>query len=172
MRKPLLLMLLLSVIGVVEAHAQKFALIDMEYILKHIPAYESANRQMEQSSKQWQAEVEKLAGEAKSMYEDYQSTAQKLTAEQRTQKEDAIVAKEKEVADLRRKYFGPEGEMADLQARLMTPIQDDIYNAVKAIATERGYAVVTDRASATSIIFASPEIDISNEVLARLGYSN
>ena len=45
-------------------------------------------------------------------------------------------------------------------------------DAVKAIATEQGYAVVTDRASATSIIFASPDIDISNEVLARLGYSN
>ena len=171
MRKPLLLMLLLSVMSLA-AQAQKFALIDMEYILKNIPAYESANQQMEQSSKQWQAEVEKLAGEAKTMYEDYQSTASKLTAAQRTQKEDAIVAKEKEVADLRRKYFGPEGEMAKLQARLMEPIQNDIYDAVKAIATEQGYAVVTDRASATSIIFASPDIDISNEVLARLGYSN
>ena len=171
MRKPLLLMLLLSVMSVA-AYAQKFALIDMEYILKNIPAYESANQQMEQSSKQWQAEVEKLAGEAKAMYEDYQSTASKLTAAQRTQKEDAIVAKEKEVADLRRKYFGPEGEMAKLQARLMGPIQNDIYDAVKAIATEQGYAVVTDRASATSIIFASPDIDISNEVLAKLGYSN
>ena len=108
MRKPFLLMLLLSVMSLT-AHAQKFALIDMEYILKNIPAYESANQQMEQSSEQWQAEVEKLAEEAKAMYEDYQSTAQELTAEQRTQKEDAIVAKEKEVADLRRKYFGPEG---------------------------------------------------------------
>ena len=132
MRKPFLLMLLLSVMSLT-AHAQKFALIDMEYILKNIPAYESANQQMEQSSEQWQAEVEKLAEEAKAMYEDYQSTAQELTAEQRTQKEDAIVAKEKEVADLRRKYFGPEGEMAKMQARLMGPIQDDIYNAVKAI---------------------------------------
>ncbi len=171
MRKPLLLIFLFSVMSWT-AHAQKFALIDMEYILKNIPAYESANQQLEQASKQWQAEVEKLAAESKAMYEDYQSTAQSLTADQRTQKEDSIVAKEKETADLRRKYFGPEGEMAKMQARLMRPIQNDIYDAVKAIATEQGYAVVTDRASATSIIFASPDIDISNEVLARLGYSN
>ena len=54
----------------------------------------------------------------------------------------------------------------------MRPIQDDIYNAVKEIATRQGYAAVIDRASATSIIFASPSIDISNEVLAKLGYSN
>ena len=54
----------------------------------------------------------------------------------------------------------------------MRPIQDDIYNAVKQIATQQGYAAVIDRASASSIIFASPSIDISNEVLAKMGYSN
>ena len=55
---------------------------------------------------------------------------------------------------------------------LMITIQDEIYNAVKEISEQKGYSVVVDRASATSIIFASPRIDISNEVLAKLGYSN
>ena len=105
------------------------------------------------------------------MYEDYQKKASSLTDAQRTAKEEAIVNKETELAELRRQYFGPEGEMAKLQARLMRPIQDDIYEAVKEIATAEGYAVVTDRASASSIIFASPDIDISNEVLAKLGYA-
>ncbi len=171
MRKTFLLMFLMSVFTLT-THAQKFALIDMEYILEHIPAYAKANQQLEQSSKQWQTEVEKLVGEAKALYEDYQSKAKTLSETQRTQKEEAIVAKEKEVAELRRKYFGPEGEMAKLQGDLMNPIQDDIYEAVKEIAIQEGYDVVTDRASATSIIFASPNIDISNEVLAKLGYSN
>lgn len=34
----------------------------------------------------------------------------------------------------------------------MQPIQDEIYNAVKEIATQNGYAAVVDRASASSII--------------------
>ncbi|MCL1617098.1 OmpH family outer membrane protein [Bacteroides sp. ET71] len=154
------------------AQAQRFALIDMEYIMQHIPAYESANQEIEQSSKQWQDEVEKLAEEAKSMYESYQKTASSLTDDQRTAKEKAIVNKETEIAELRRHYFGPGGELAKLQEELMRPLQDAVYNAVKEIATEKGYAVVTDRASASSIIFASPEIDISDEVLARLDYAN
>ena len=170
MRKSLLLAFLLLV-TCLTARAQRFALIDMEYILRNIPAYESANQQLEQSSKKWQAEVDKLAGEAKSMYEEYQKKASSLTDAQRTAKEEAIVNKETELAELRRHYFGPEGELAKLQARLMRPLQDEIYEAVKEIATAKGYAVVTDRASATSIIFASPEIDISDEVLAKLGYS-
>ncbi len=45
-------------------------------------------------------------------------------------------------------------------------------NAIKEIATQKSYDAVIDRASAQSMIFASPRIDISNEVLARLGYSN
>ncbi|MBO5080492.1 MAG: OmpH family outer membrane protein, partial [Bacteroidaceae bacterium] len=95
-----------------------------------------------------------------------------LSATQRTQKEEAIIAKEKEAAELRQKYFGPEGEMAKKEEALIAPIQNQIYEAVKQISQQRGYDAVIDRASATSIIFASPRIDISNEVLSKLGYSN
>lgn len=54
----------------------------------------------------------------------------------------------------------------------MTPIQDEIYNAVKDLADQRGYSLVVDRASDSGIIYGSPKIDISNEVLQKLGYSN
>ena len=106
------------------------------------------------------------------MYLAYQKASSTLSAAQRTQKEEAIVSKEREAAELRKKYFGPEGEMAQKQEALITPIQDRIYEAVKQISLQRGYDAVIDRSSATSLIFASPRIDISNEVLAKLGYSN
>ncbi|WP_297272876.1 OmpH family outer membrane protein [uncultured Bacteroides sp.] len=171
MKKSLTLMFLLLV-GALTANAQRFALIDMEYILKNIPAYERANEQLNQASKKWQNEVEKLAEEAKTMYKNYQSESVFLSEEQKSQKEEEIVNKEKEAAELRRQYFGPDGELYKKRESLMKPIQDEIYNAVKEIATQKGYSVVVDRASAGSIIFASPSIDISNEVLAKLGYSN
>lgn len=154
------------------AGAQKFALIDMEYILKNIPAYEQANTQLNKASQQYQSEVEAKAKEAEALYKDYQKVSNSLSAAQKTQKEEAIVAKEKEAAELRKKYFGADGEMAKKQQELIAPIQDDIYEAVKMVAEQKGYAVVVDRASAQSIIFASPSIDISNEVLSKLGYSN
>ena len=151
---------------------KKFALIDMEYILKNIPAYEQANTQLNQASQQYQSEVEAKAKEAETLYKEYQKASASLSAAQKTQREEAIVAKEKEAAELRKKYFGPEGEMAKKQEALIAPIQDKIYEAVKQISEQKGYAAVVDRGSAQSIIFASPSIDISNEVLSRLGYSN
>ena len=162
----------LLVISLCAAQAQKFALIDMEFILKHIPAYEQANQQMESLSQQWQSEIEAKSNEAKALYEAYQKDAATLTDAQRTAKQEAVVAKEKEAAELRQKYFGPQGEMMKKQRELVAPIQDNIYNAVKDIAMEQNYDAVIDRASAQSMIFASPRIDISNEVLSRLGYSN
>ena len=80
--------------------------------------------------------------------------------------------KETEAADLKKKYFGPAGELFKKRESLMTPIQEEIYNAVKEISDLRGYSLVLDRASDTAIIFGSPKIDISNEVLEKLGYSH
>ncbi len=94
-----------------------------------------------------------------------------LTDEQKQKREKEITAKEKAAAELRQKYFGPEGDLFVLRQKLMEPIQDEVYNAVKAVSEERGFQCIFDRASSADIIFASPRIDISNEVLAKLGYS-
>ena len=155
----------------VTMHAQKFALIDMDYILKNVPAYERANEQLSQVSKKWQAEVDALSTEAQTMYKNYQNEVVFLSKEQKQAKQDAIMEKEKQAAELKRKYFGPDGELFKKRASLMTPIQDEIYNAVKDIADLRGYQLVLDRASNSGIIFGSPKVDISNEVLQKLGYS-
>ncbi len=170
--KKLILLSVLFLSVAFTANAQKFALIDMEYILKNIPAYERANEQLNQISKRWQSEVETVAKEAENLYKNYQSEAVFLSEEQKTKKEEEIVAKEKEAGELKRKYFGPEGELFKKRESLIRPIQDEIYNTVKEIAETKGYSVILDRASATSIIFASPRIDVSDEVLTKLGYSN
>ena len=169
--KKIMIAALLAIVAVT-AQAQKFALIDMEYILKNIPAYERANEQLNQVSKKWQAEVEALNTEAQTLYKNYQNEVVFLSQEQKKAKQEAIMQKEKEASDLKKKYFGPEGELFKKRESLMTPIQDEIYNAVKDLSDQHGYSIVLDRASDTGIIFGSPKIDISNEVLSKLGYAN
>ena len=162
---------LMFLVSTVAANAQKFALVDMEYILKNVPAYERANEQLNQVSKKWEGEVEALLTEAESMYKKYQSESVFLSDSQKEKTENAIMAKEKEASDLMKKYFGNEGELFKKRQSLMAPIQDEIYNAVKDICDQKGYQLVLDRASGGSIIYASPKIDISDEVLQKLGYS-
>ena len=163
--KKFILSLVAVVAMSVSANAQKFALVDMEYILKNIPAYEMANEQLNQVSLRWEKEVEDLAKEAETMYRNFQADMVFLTDEQKKAKEQEIVAKEKEVTDLKYKYFGPQGELFKKRESLIKPIQDDVYNAVKQVSEERGYQAIFDRASSQSIIFASPRIVVSNLVL-------
>lgn len=170
--KRLLITLMVAFTSVIAANAQKFAMVDMEYILKNIPAYERANEQLNQISKKWEGEVEALLQEVETMYKKYQSEVVFLSDAQKTKTEEAIMAKEKQASDLKKKYFGSEGELFKKRQSLMAPIQDEIYNAVKDISEQKGYQLVLDRASGGNIIFASPKIDISDEVLQKLGYAN
>ena len=83
--KKIVLMLMMAV-AAISAHAQKYALIDMEYILKNVPAYERANEQLNQVSRKWQAEVEALNTEASTMYKNYQNEVVFLSQEQKKAK--------------------------------------------------------------------------------------
>lgn len=154
------------------ASAQKFALIDMEYILKNIPAYAQANDQLDKQAKKYQAEVDAVGKDAQSLYKQYEDKSATMTDAQKKQLQDQIMKKEKEAADLKKKYFGPDGEMIKKRSELIDPIQDAVYTAVKIISQANGISLVLDRASDSGIIFGSPRIDISDEVLAKLGFSN
>ena len=170
--KKILLTLAVAIAATLGAAAQKFALVDMEYIMKNIPAYEMANEQLNQLSQRYQREIEVVNNEASELYQKYLQDKVFLTAEQVKAREQEVVDKEKAATELRYKYFGPDGELEKKRQSLLKPVQDDVYNAIKKIAEEKGYQMIMDRASSTDIVFASPRIDISNEVLAKLGYSN
>lgn len=153
------------------SYAQKFAIVDMEYIMKHVPAYESANEQLNQVSKKWQTEVEAKMQVVQNLYKTYQTEVVFMSPEMKTKRENEIVEKEKAAQDLKRQYFGPEGELYKKRQSLMKPIQDEVYNAIQTISNDKGYQLILDKSSSMNIIFSSPKIDISDEVLVKLGYS-
>ena len=143
----------------------------MSYLLKNIPMYESANEQLKQISQKWQKEVDALNEEAELLYKNYQTESVFLSDEMKRKKENEIVAKEKQASDLKRTYFGPDGEYYKKRESLMKPIQDEVYVAVKDIADTKGYQVVLDKSSSQNLIYFSVKVDISDEVLEKLGYS-
>ena len=169
--KRTLLTLLVIAAATLGASAQKFALIDMEYILKNVPSYEMANEQLNQLSQRWQKEIENKSKEAENLYQSYLADKVFLTEEQLKGREEVIWSAGSVGRQLRYKYFGPQGELEKKRESLLKPIQDDIYNAVKKLAQERGFQAIFDRASSSNIIYASPQIDVSNDVLAKMGYA-
>jgi outer membrane protein len=152
--------------------AQKYAFVDTEYILNNIPNYKAAQEQLDKFSADWQKEVEAKYTEIEKMYKDYQAERVLLSEDMRRQREEAIVNKEKEAKDLQKNYFGQEGALYKKRQELIQPIQDEIYKAIKDLATENGYAVIFDTSSGPSMIYTNPRYDVSDEVLQKLGYKN
>ena len=139
--------------------------------MKNIPAYETANEQLNQISKKWQAEVEAQMQEVDKMYKNYQTELVFLTEEMKTKREEEIIAKEKAAQELKRKYFGADGELFKKRQSLMKPIQDEVYTAIQEISAEKDLSLVFDKSSSMNLIFTSPKLDISDLVLQKLGYS-
>ena len=151
--------------------AQKFsvAYVDMQYILKNIAQYETANEQLNMISKRWQKDIDAAQQEAKVLASNYQTEQIFLSQDMKQKREEEILAAEQEVLELKRKYFGQEGEWYKKREALLKPIQDEIYNAIQDIANEKRYDVVKDRSADPSLIYMSSKLDISDQVLEKLG---
>ncbi|MBN1926652.1 MAG: OmpH family outer membrane protein [Prolixibacteraceae bacterium] len=152
--------------------AQKYAYVDTEYILENIPAYQAAQQQLEQLSGQYQKELETIQAELEQMYNDFRAEAVLLSDEMKRKREDVIVSKEKEFRSLQQKYFGQEGDLFKKRQGLVKPIQDDIYNAIKELATEGSYGVIFDKAGGLSMLYTDPKYNLSDQVLDKMGYKN
>ena len=155
--------------GTAFAKDQSIAYIDMQYILKNLAQYEQANEQLTMLSKRWQKEIDAAQQEARVLATNYQTEQIFLSETMRAQREEDIVKKEQEVLELKRKYFGQEGELYKKREALIRPIQDDIYTAIQDLANEKRIDIVKDRSADPTLIYMSSKLDISDQVLQKLG---
>jgi len=168
--KKSILTVVLAIIFTLPAFSQKYAYVDTEYILSKIPAYENAQAKLDEYSKVWQKEIETKYKEVDNKYKNYQTEIALLSAEMKKQREDEIINLEKEANELKEKYFGNEGELFNKRKELVKPIQDEVYNAIKEIATEGNYGFIFDKSADMSLIYTDPKFDISDDILKKLGY--
>ena len=155
--------------GTAFAKDQSVAFIDMSYILKNLPQYEQANEQLTMLSKRWQKEIDAAQQEARVLATNYQTEQIFLSETMRAEREQEIVKKEQDVLELKRKYFGQDGELYKKREALIKPIQDEIYNAIQELASEKRIEIVKDRSADPSLIYMSSKLDISDQVLRKLG---
>jgi outer membrane protein len=152
------------------ASAQKYAFVNTQYILENIPDYKTAQQQLDQFSNQWQKEIEDKYAIIDKLYKAYQAEQILLTEEMKKKRQDEIMSKEKDVKDLQKQRFGYEGDLFKKKQELVKPIQDKVYNAVKKLATDQSYAVIFDKSSDLTMLYANPKYDKSDDILQLLGY--
>ena len=169
MKKIVLSLMMVLAFGLV-AKAQRFVYVDSEYILKHIPEYNSAQKQLDALSEQWQKEVDDRFAEVEKLYKAYQADQVLLTDDMRKRRETEIMDKEKEAKEFQRQKFGFEGELFQQRSRLIKPIQERVAKAIRSLAEDQQLDVVFDKNSEVTMLYANTRLDKSNDVIVRLGY--
>ena len=151
--------------------AQKFAYVDTEYILGQIPEYKSAQAELDKTSIQWQKEIEAKYAEIDKMYKAYQAEQILLTDDMKKKREADIIAKEKDAKDLQKLRFGVDGELFKKRQELVKPIQDKVYNAVKAVAEKGAYSIIFDKSSDLTMLFTNPILNFNPLKFSPLKYT-
>lgn len=150
------------------AMAQRVAFVDMDKVLKSIPEYETAQRELEEQAERWRQEIAKKYEEIEQMYRDYQAREPLMGDDARKETQDKIMNKEKEARELQKKRFGPEGELFAKRQTLVKPIQEKVYTTIEKYAKERTYDFIFTAPDGTNILYANPEKDATNDVIKRM----
>jgi outer membrane protein len=154
---------------VLAGQAQRIIVVDTKYILDKMPEYKDAQKKLDQTSLQWQKEIDDKQAALDKMYKDYDAEQVMLSDTLKKKREDELFNKEKEVRDLQRKRFGYEGDLFKMRQQLVKPIQDKVYNVIEQIAVNRMYDLILDKSEGITVIFADPKLDKSEDVIKALG---
>ena len=169
-KKKFIIIFLFGFFALTSVFAQRFAYVDSDYILKYIPEYSSAQKQLDVLSANWQKEVDSRFAEIDKLTKAYQADQVLLTEEMRKQRENEIKEKEESAKDYQRVKFGFEGDLFKQRSKLMKPIQDRVAKAIQAMADALQLDMVFDKNSEITFLYGSPRLDKSKDVVTRLGY--
>jgi len=151
------------------AEAQRIAFVNTKYILEQMPEYESAQKELDRLSTQWQEEIDERHLQIKRMRDAYNAEAILLTEEMKRSRLEEVDRREREARDLQKKRFGPNGDLFKKREELIQPIQDRVYTAVKEVAGTSYVAVFDIGGQSSNLLFASEKYDKSDSVLRKLG---
>ncbi len=166
--RTLLILAIGMLLSATTLQAQKVAVVDINLILESLDDYKTAQADVDKIAARWRQEIEQEFDKVKGMYNKYQAEQVLMSEEMRAQQEQEILTKEKEIREMQKSKFGPEGELFKKRQELIRPVQDKVYGMIEAYANERGYDFIFDKSSSSGIIFANPQFDKTEDLIQRL----
>ena len=151
-------------------HAQKYAVVNTDYVMKSIPDYANAQKRLDRYVEDWSRELAEKQGEIDALRAEYEQESYLLPDNLKKRRKEEIKLKEQELRELQQQHFGAGGDLDKRRAELLKPVQDRVYSTIERIAREKNYAFVFDKAGSATVLYASKKYDISDEVLELMGY--
>lgn len=164
------LLLIFGILFALSSQAQKIAFVNTDKILEKIPEYQSAQGKLDALAIQYQKEIEEKQASINKLNATFQADKILLSQSMRTKRQEEIKKAEFELSELRKKYFGPKGELFKERQKMVKPIQDKVYKAIQEMAEAGRFAFVLDSSSEIAVLYYNDKYDKTDTVLKNLGY--
>ncbi len=147
------------------SQAQKIAIVDINKVMEAVPEYKTANDNLEKIAAKWRQEIAQENDKLKGLFNKYQAEQVLLNDEQKKQKEEEIMAKEKEVRDMQKDKFGPEGALFKKRQELVKPVQDRVFSTITKYAEAKGFDFIFDKGGSAGLIYNNSAFDKTDDLI-------
>ncbi len=147
--------------------AQKFGYMNSQALLSEMSEVKQARTNLETLEKQLRQKGQNMLTALQTKYQDLQKQAEAGTLSPKQQEEAATMlrAEEAKIGEFEQNMMK---QIQEKEAALLQPILTKVNDAIKAVATENGYAYIFD-ASTSVLLYADESSDVSSLVKAKLG---
>lgn len=149
-------------------NAQSTVIVNIADVLENMEDYKNAQAQLDKLAEQWQQEINGEFETIKAMYNKYNAEEVLLNDQERKAREDAIVQREREVREMQKLRFGPEGDLFQKRKQLVEPIQEKVYNAIQEYAGLHNIDIILDKSSSAGLIYSNDKFDKTEEIKRKL----
>lgn len=162
MKKIILSLLLL--IPAVAFSQQKIAVVNSQEIMTQMPEFKTAQKQLEEKGKKYDADFAAMQQEIEKKSQAYLAEKDKLNDVLKKTREQEI---QDMLARLKQSEQLMTQDMQNEQQKLMAPIQQKIFDALKKVGDENGYAYIME--TQLMLYKGAAAIDCTSQVKAKLG---
>ena len=148
------------------AHADtpvKIGVVDVQKAVRTVPDGKAAKSKLESDAKGKQASLNRQQDELKKMKEDLEKQASLLKDEVKRQKYRDYQQKLIELQDAALKG---QNDLKEQEDKLLKPIFEKLKKTIDKVAKEKGFTLVLEQ---TGVLFAVPDMDITDLVIQRYG---
>ena len=141
----------------------KIGVVDVQKAVRTVPDGKAAKAKLESEAKAKQSSLNRQQDELKKMKDDLEKQASLLKDEVKRQKYRDYQQKLIELQDAALKG---QNDLKEQEDKLLKPIFEKLKKTIDKVAKEKGYTLVVEQ---TGVLFAVPEMDITDLVIQRYG---
>ena len=133
------------------ASAQKVAAVDIKAVLAALPEAMAADQQIQATSKIWTDSLQTMRTQYQAKQDTYAKLGETASADYKKKEAEDLQDLADRFSKFQESKFGKEGELAQMQTKLLQPIYDKLRASLQTYAKKEKVSVIIDKGAAVYV---------------------